>query len=277
MHHLVSALGGGPADVFGSSGGAVVGLALVTARPGQVRTLVAHEPPVVELLPDSTQRPRPDLGHLRHLPGRRGGQGDAEVPRPRRPHAGRRPAAGRAALAAIAAAGGPDARQHRSFPCPPDPAHHAIPPRHRGTARGADPHRGRRRGHVNRATRQPFGRGTRQPSSARRWPSSPATTADSWPRQSSSAANWPGCSARRADRTVSAWSRVTGRHGPAAWCPPGRPGSGEPPHDGETTWPGLVIVPRGHHQVMTSTVSRPARTAGSASASSRARAREPVR
>jgi pimeloyl-ACP methyl ester carboxylesterase len=55
VHHLVSALGGGPADVFGSSGGAVVGLALVTARPGQVRTLVAHEPPVVELLPDSTQ------------------------------------------------------------------------------------------------------------------------------------------------------------------------------------------------------------------------------
>ena len=55
VHQLVSALGPGPADVFGSSGGAVVGLALVTAYPGQVRTLVAHEPPVVELLPDSAQ------------------------------------------------------------------------------------------------------------------------------------------------------------------------------------------------------------------------------
>jgi len=55
VHQLVSALGGGPADVFGSSGGAVVGLALVTAYPGQVRTLVAHEPPVAELLPDSAQ------------------------------------------------------------------------------------------------------------------------------------------------------------------------------------------------------------------------------
>jgi len=55
VHHLVSALGGGPADVFGSSGGAVVGLALVTAHPGQVRTLVAHEPPVTELLADSAQ------------------------------------------------------------------------------------------------------------------------------------------------------------------------------------------------------------------------------
>jgi len=55
VHRLLSALGGGPASVFGSSGGATVGLALVTAHPGQVRTLVAHEPPVVELLPDRAQ------------------------------------------------------------------------------------------------------------------------------------------------------------------------------------------------------------------------------
>ncbi len=55
VHRLLSALGGEPAYVFGSSGGAVVGLALVTAHPDQVRTLVAHEPPVIELLPDSAQ------------------------------------------------------------------------------------------------------------------------------------------------------------------------------------------------------------------------------
>ena len=55
VHRLLSVSGGAPAYVFGSSGGAVVGLALVTAHPGQVRTLVAHEPPVVELLPDSAQ------------------------------------------------------------------------------------------------------------------------------------------------------------------------------------------------------------------------------
>jgi clorobiocin biosynthesis protein CloN7 len=55
VHQLLSELGGGPAYVFGSSGGAVVGLALVTAHPNQVRTLVAHEPPVIELLPDSAQ------------------------------------------------------------------------------------------------------------------------------------------------------------------------------------------------------------------------------
>ena len=55
LHRLLSALGGEPAHFFGSSGGAVVGLALVTAHADQVRTLVAHEPPVVELLPDSAQ------------------------------------------------------------------------------------------------------------------------------------------------------------------------------------------------------------------------------
>jgi pimeloyl-ACP methyl ester carboxylesterase len=55
VHRLLSALGGGPAGVFGSSGGAVVGLALVTAHPAEVSTLVAHEPPVIGLLPDRDQ------------------------------------------------------------------------------------------------------------------------------------------------------------------------------------------------------------------------------
>ncbi len=55
VHRLLSALGSEPAYVFGSSGGAVVGLALVTTHPGHVRTLVAHEPPVIESLPDSAQ------------------------------------------------------------------------------------------------------------------------------------------------------------------------------------------------------------------------------
>src|SRR5262249_1272389 len=55
VHRLLSVLGGGSADVFGSSGGAVVGLALVPAHPGEVRTPVAHEPPVTEVLPDREQ------------------------------------------------------------------------------------------------------------------------------------------------------------------------------------------------------------------------------
>lgn len=52
---LLDALGAESADVFGSSGGAVTGLALVSRHPGRVRTLVAHEPPLLELLPDAAQ------------------------------------------------------------------------------------------------------------------------------------------------------------------------------------------------------------------------------
>jgi pimeloyl-ACP methyl ester carboxylesterase len=50
---LLEAVGAGPADVFGSSGGATYGLALVARHPSLVRTLVAYEPPVSELLPDA--------------------------------------------------------------------------------------------------------------------------------------------------------------------------------------------------------------------------------
>ncbi|MFF1480152.1 alpha/beta fold hydrolase [Streptomyces sp. NPDC058301] len=53
---LLDALGADSADVFGSSGGAVTGLALVARHPGRVRTLVAHEPPLLELLPDAAEQ-----------------------------------------------------------------------------------------------------------------------------------------------------------------------------------------------------------------------------
>jgi pimeloyl-ACP methyl ester carboxylesterase len=56
VHRLIGALGGGPVDYLGSSGGAVVGLALVQAHPDVLRTLVAHEPPVIEELPDSQEQ-----------------------------------------------------------------------------------------------------------------------------------------------------------------------------------------------------------------------------
>ncbi|MFI6596732.1 alpha/beta fold hydrolase [Nonomuraea sp. NPDC050536] len=55
VRRVLDAVGGGPADVFGSSGGAVTGLALAARFPGHVRTLVAHEPPVALLLPDADQ------------------------------------------------------------------------------------------------------------------------------------------------------------------------------------------------------------------------------
>lgn len=53
LHALVTELGGGPVDVFASSGGAVAGLAWVTAHPDDIATLVAHEPPLLGVLPDA--------------------------------------------------------------------------------------------------------------------------------------------------------------------------------------------------------------------------------
>ncbi|MER5816277.1 alpha/beta hydrolase [Streptomyces californicus] len=44
--------GGAPAAVFGSSSSAIVALELLSRRPGLVGRVVAHEPPLVELLPD---------------------------------------------------------------------------------------------------------------------------------------------------------------------------------------------------------------------------------
>jgi pimeloyl-ACP methyl ester carboxylesterase len=55
LHRLVQAVGGGPVDLFASSGGAVNALALVSRHPEDVRTLVAHEPPLASLLPDREQ------------------------------------------------------------------------------------------------------------------------------------------------------------------------------------------------------------------------------
>src|SRR6185295_12108326 len=52
LHRIIAALGGGPVDLFASSGGAVNALALVAAHPEDVRTLVAHEPPTAAMVPD---------------------------------------------------------------------------------------------------------------------------------------------------------------------------------------------------------------------------------
>ncbi|MEV6769800.1 alpha/beta hydrolase [Nocardia sp. NPDC051030] len=53
VHALIEALGAGPVDMFASSGGAVTALALVAAHRGDVRTLVAHEPPLIPVVPDA--------------------------------------------------------------------------------------------------------------------------------------------------------------------------------------------------------------------------------
>src|SRR4051794_17694295 len=53
VHAVIEALGAGPVEMFASSGGAVTALALVAAHPDDVLTLVAHEPPLIPVLPDA--------------------------------------------------------------------------------------------------------------------------------------------------------------------------------------------------------------------------------
>jgi pimeloyl-ACP methyl ester carboxylesterase len=52
LHRVIAALDAGPVDIFASSGGAVNALALVAKHPEAVRTLVAHEPPAAQAVPD---------------------------------------------------------------------------------------------------------------------------------------------------------------------------------------------------------------------------------
>lgn len=53
LHRVISDLGVGAIDVFGSSGGAVNALRLSELYPDDVNRLVAHEPPTFTLLPDA--------------------------------------------------------------------------------------------------------------------------------------------------------------------------------------------------------------------------------
>jgi pimeloyl-ACP methyl ester carboxylesterase len=56
LSRLLTHLDAGPAAVVGSSGGAVTALALAQANPEQAHTVVAHEPPLDELLDDRDHR-----------------------------------------------------------------------------------------------------------------------------------------------------------------------------------------------------------------------------
>jgi pimeloyl-ACP methyl ester carboxylesterase len=62
VHAVIEALGAGPVEMFASSGGAVTALALVAAYPHDVSTLVAHEPPLIQVLPDSAAAERARAG-----------------------------------------------------------------------------------------------------------------------------------------------------------------------------------------------------------------------
>ena len=62
VHAVIEALGAGPVEMFASSGGAVTALALVAAHPDDVVTLVAHEPPLIPVLPDAAAAERARAG-----------------------------------------------------------------------------------------------------------------------------------------------------------------------------------------------------------------------
>src|SRR5882757_8375056 len=62
VHAVIQALGVGPVEMFASSGGAVTALALVAAHTDDVTTLVAHEPPLNQVLPDADAADRARAG-----------------------------------------------------------------------------------------------------------------------------------------------------------------------------------------------------------------------
>src|SRR5256885_6304622 len=62
VHAVIEALGVGPVEMFASSGGAVTALALVAAYPDDVISLVAHEPPLIPVLPDAEAAERARAG-----------------------------------------------------------------------------------------------------------------------------------------------------------------------------------------------------------------------
>jgi pimeloyl-ACP methyl ester carboxylesterase len=78
VHAVIGALGAGPVEMFASSGGAVTALALVAAHPDDVTTLVAHEPPLIPVLPDAEGAERARSGVRDAYQERGSGAGMAE-------------------------------------------------------------------------------------------------------------------------------------------------------------------------------------------------------
>jgi pimeloyl-ACP methyl ester carboxylesterase len=75
LHAVIGALGAGPVDMFASSGGAATALALVAAYPDDVVTLVAHEPPLIQVIPDAAaaERARAAVRDVYEADGRNAG------------------------------------------------------------------------------------------------------------------------------------------------------------------------------------------------------------
>ena len=113
LHRIIAALDAGPVEIFASSGGAVNALALVAKHPEQVRTLVAHEPPAAQVVPDR----EPALAAARdvHETYRRAGFGP-----------------GMAKFIALVSHKGPIAPDYADQPAP-DPAMFGLPTEDDGT------------------------------------------------------------------------------------------------------------------------------------------------
>ena len=77
VHAVIRALAVGPVEMFASSGGAVTALALVAAYPDDVTTLVAHEPPLIPVLPDAEAAERARAGFRDAYEARGSGAGMA--------------------------------------------------------------------------------------------------------------------------------------------------------------------------------------------------------
>lgn len=107
VHALIEALGAGLVDMLASSGGAVTALALVTAHPNDVRTLVAHEPPIDAVLPDAEEVHRARVAYTRVYEEKGWG-------------------AGMAAFVAMTSWEGEVTEEHLAQP-PPDPAAFGMP------------------------------------------------------------------------------------------------------------------------------------------------------
>src|ERR687897_321844 len=124
VHAVIEALGAGPVEMFASSGGAVAALALVAVDPDDVTILVAHEPPLISVLPDAAaaERAQAAVRDAYEAKGSNAGRG-RRLPR--------RPAAIRPVLAG-----------------------QQLSPRRQGAGGGGDPHSDRRgrgvAGHVHR-------------------------------------------------------------------------------------------------------------------------------
>ena len=216
LHRIIEALGGGPVDLFASSGGAVNALALVAKHPEDVRTLVAHEPPLASLLPDREAALAATSRDPRDLQARRLGRRHGALHRRRSATSGAVHRRGRRA----ARAGSGDVRdadRGRRLADRPDARLQdmltttSYEPDLDALRRRSDPDRHGRRRRVGGRDGQPWRvRGRRT-----------ARHGASWSSRATTAASWAASTARPVSRTPSRRSCARSSRRPPEGRPPG--------------------------------------------------------